>query len=75
MIFEAAREYGIDLAASYMIGDRWRDIEAGHAAGCATIFIDVGLSEKRPVADHTATDLGRAADIILFRPSVHSEAS
>jgi D-glycero-D-manno-heptose 1,7-bisphosphate phosphatase len=40
LILGAARERGIDLASSYMIGDRWRDVEAGTNAGCTTILID-----------------------------------
>ena len=31
---------------SYMVGDRWRDAEAGQRAGCKTIFIDYRLSGK-----------------------------
>ena len=48
MLLQAARELGIDLAKSYMVGDRWRDVAAGQAAGCSTFFIDYGYREKRP---------------------------
>ena len=48
MLFAGAKEFDVDLAASFMVGDRWRDIEAGIAAGCKTIFIDYGYDEKRP---------------------------
>lgn len=48
LIVRAARELDIDLSASFMIGDRWRDIEAGNAAGCASIFLDRRYAEKRP---------------------------
>ena len=41
-------ELGIDLAASFMVGDRWRDTDAGTAAGCRTIFIDRGYNERKP---------------------------
>ena len=40
LLLEAARDWGVDLASSYMIGDRWRDVEAGHGAGCMTILVD-----------------------------------
>ena len=40
MLEDAAREHGIDLARSVMVGDRWRDVDAGHHAGCATVLID-----------------------------------
>lgn len=46
MLLEAAREWSLDLGRSFMVGDRWRDIEAGKAAGCRTILIPGGYSEK-----------------------------
>lgn len=62
----AAGELGIDLGASWMIGDRWRDIEAGRAAGCRTIFIDYDYREERPNRpDHCVDSLAQAARIIL----------
>lgn len=48
MLLQAAREFDIDLKRSFMIGDRWRDVAAGQAAGCATFFIDCGYRERRP---------------------------
>ncbi len=48
MIFEAAFQIGIDLERSYMVGDRWRDIEAGQTAGCICYFIDHNYLEKKP---------------------------
>ena len=55
MLRRAARELGIELGQSWMVGDRWRDVDCGHAAGCRTIFIDRGL---RGGAE-TATRLSR----------------
>jgi D-glycero-D-manno-heptose 1,7-bisphosphate phosphatase len=67
LLLEAAQSYAIDLTASFMVGDRWRDVEAGRRAGCTTIFIDRGYSERQPAppADHTAPDLPAATDWIL----------
>lgn len=49
LLLEAAREYGINMGQSYMVGDRWRDVAAGQLAGCRTcFFIDYGYAEKRP---------------------------
>ena len=48
MMIEAARRWGIDLASSYLVGDRWRDVEAGQRAGCQPIFIDYGYRERQP---------------------------
>src|ERR1700722_4995529 len=66
MLLKAARELGIDLAQSWMVGDRWRDIDCGHAAGCKTVFIDRHYSEAlKQKPDFSARNLGEAADIIL----------
>jgi D-glycero-D-manno-heptose 1,7-bisphosphate phosphatase len=67
MIVNAAKEYGIDISQSYMIGDRWRDIECGQAAGCKTnFFIDYGYNEKKPEPPYTMVrNLGEAVQIIL----------
>ncbi|WP_020592369.1 HAD-IIIA family hydrolase [Kiloniella laminariae] len=48
LILTAAQKWDIDLESSILIGDRWRDIEAGIAAGCFSIFIDHGYVEKYP---------------------------
>jgi D-glycero-D-manno-heptose 1,7-bisphosphate phosphatase len=48
MFFAAARELGIDLSASFMVGDRRSDIEAGAAAGCRTVFVDLGYTVEKP---------------------------
>ncbi len=47
MLHEAAREWSLDLGECYMVGDRWRDIEAGKNAGCKTILIDRGYRERK----------------------------
>ncbi len=65
-LLAAARLHDIDLTASYMIGDRWRDTEAGQQAGCKTIFIDYGYEEKQPESvDFRVRSLIDAAQIIL----------
>jgi len=48
LLQQAAEEWSIDLSQSWMVGDRWRDIEAGQRAGCRTVFIDYGYAEKQP---------------------------
>lgn len=66
MLVAAAAEHGLDLSACLMVGDRWRDIEAGQNAGCATVFIDYGYDEKQPEScDIRARSLAEAADMIL----------
>jgi D-glycero-D-manno-heptose 1,7-bisphosphate phosphatase len=66
MLLRAARELGIDLTASWMVGDRWRDVDCGHAAGCRTIFIDYGYDEPlKALPDHRCASLKEAAELIL----------
>ncbi len=66
MILNAAERHGIDLAASWLVGDRWRDVHAGHAAGCRTIFVDYGYPQDQPAApDKVVTSLAEAAEFIL----------
>ena len=48
LLSKAAKDLGLDLANSYMVGDRWRDIAAGQAAGCRCFFVDHGYPEKSP---------------------------
>jgi D-glycero-D-manno-heptose 1,7-bisphosphate phosphatase len=50
LLVSAARDWNIALDASVMVGDRWRDVESGRRAGCKTVFIDNGYSERRPEA-------------------------
>jgi D-glycero-D-manno-heptose 1,7-bisphosphate phosphatase len=70
MLIDAARKHAIDLGASFMVGDRWRDVDAGEAAGCTTFFIDYGYDERRPTnPDYTVGSLLEASSIILTRIS------
>ena len=66
MLQQAADKLQIVLSQSYMVGDRWRDIDCGKRAGCKTVFIDWGYAEDlRERPDHRATNLLDAARIIL----------
>jgi D-glycero-D-manno-heptose 1,7-bisphosphate phosphatase len=67
MLLDSARELAISLADSYMVGDRASDIEAGRAAGCRTVFVDLGYtSELKPdSACFTVRSIREAADAIL----------
>lgn len=68
MLLRAAAKHKIDLSQSYMVGDRWRDVDCGAAAGCATIFIDRGYAEPlRKTPDATVANLKEAAAFILKR--------
>jgi D-glycero-D-manno-heptose 1,7-bisphosphate phosphatase len=67
LIKRAAQQYGIDLSQSFLIGDRWRDIDAGASAGCKTILIDRGYAERPPasIPDARVGSLPEAVDWIL----------
>lgn len=68
LIFDAARERGVDISRSYMIGDRGSDIEAGVRAQCAaTILVQTGTDDKKLTVepDFVAESLSDAADWIL----------
>jgi D-glycero-D-manno-heptose 1,7-bisphosphate phosphatase len=68
MLLDAAAKWGIDLGASYMVGDRAGDIEAGRRAGCrASVFIDRGYTnEPNPLGEAArVANLDRAVDWIL----------
>jgi D-glycero-D-manno-heptose 1,7-bisphosphate phosphatase len=68
LVLAAAAEHHIDLARSYVVGDRWRDVEAGRAAGCFTIFIDYSYKQDGPnFPDQVAKSLAEAAAFILGR--------
>ena len=52
MLKHAAQALDVDLDQSFMVGDRWRDVDCGHAAGCRTIFVDHGYSELLKKSPH-----------------------
>jgi len=67
-LLKAAGDYGIDLAGSWMIGDRDTDIECGKAAGTHTILVLIEESSKyrsSSCPDYTAENIQEAAKIIL----------
>lgn len=71
MLKKAAEKFGIDLKASFMVGDRTVDIETGKNAGCATILLksgEFGNDDKDAVkADYEADNLESAAKFIVSR--------
>lgn len=66
MLLDAAKHWSIDLKKSYMVGDRWRDVDAGVAAGCKAFFIESDIEEPRSKNSHVVvSSLLEAADSIL----------
>jgi len=69
MLLRAAEEHHLDLARSFMVGDRSGDIVAGAAVGCRTLLIDMPYSKSdRCNPDFRVADLLEAARIICNLP-------
>ena len=64
LLLAAASEYGIDLKNSCLIGDTWKDAEAGRRAGCAAILIDKPYNQG-VAADSRVNNLAEAAKLLL----------
>jgi D-glycero-D-manno-heptose 1,7-bisphosphate phosphatase len=76
MLIRAAARDGIDLSESFMIGDRWRDIEAGHRAGCRAILVGDGYAnELKAAPDVSVASLTEAAKWILAQSAEPQERS
>ncbi len=56
LLFQAKKKWNIDFTKSFMIGDRWKDIEAGEKAGCKTIFLDYKYDDIKPKKPSFVTD-------------------
>jgi D-glycero-D-manno-heptose 1,7-bisphosphate phosphatase len=72
MIRQAAAQLGLDVARSYVVGDRWGDVEMGRAAGAKAVLLNTGYAsgkDLRPgggaAADHVADNLAGAAGWII----------
>lgn len=66
MLLDAAKDWTLDLGRSFMIGDRWRDIGAGRAAGCTTILLGDGYGERHiEKPDAVVNSLYEATILIL----------
>lgn len=63
MIIESARKWDIDIESSFIIGDTWKDMEAGKSAGCTTILLDAPYNQDVK-SDHRINDIWEALKII-----------
>jgi D-glycero-D-manno-heptose 1,7-bisphosphate phosphatase len=68
MLLEAARQWSVDMSLSHMVGDRWKDIEAGKSAGCTTYWLPGGYIELAPESpDFVVGSLFEASQLIVER--------
>jgi len=66
MIYNAAKDLGLDLYSSFLVGDRWKDIQAGQAAGLTSFFIDNKYAERMPDQPYfSVNSLFEAVNLIL----------
>jgi D-glycero-D-manno-heptose 1,7-bisphosphate phosphatase len=82
LILQAARELDLNLERSYMVGDRWLDVNCGRAAGTQSVLVRTGYGrteellrrppdqEPTPIADN----LIEAVGWILGRPRRRASA-
>jgi D-glycero-D-manno-heptose 1,7-bisphosphate phosphatase len=75
LLLQAAERYAIELGSSFLIGDRWRDVDAGSAAGCRTVWIDYDYAERAPSTEPSARaeSLRAAVDWILAAAVDHGK--
>ena len=74
MLLDAAAELGVATGRSYMVGDRWSDVEAGRAAGCYTIKIERRWLNERPSRpDAVVRSLAAAVQHIVMREKLIAE--
>jgi len=75
MLQQAALDLDIDLAASFMIGDKLADVEAGIAAGCTSLLVLTGYGRSQlaglPAGVQAYSDLPAAAEAILAQDPTH----
>jgi D-glycero-D-manno-heptose 1,7-bisphosphate phosphatase len=66
LLLAATQKWNLDLPGAFLIGDRWSDVAAAHAAGCRAVLIDTPFSlAERCAPDHRAADITGAVDWIV----------
>lgn len=66
LLYFAANKYRISLTESYLVGDRWKDITAGQAAGCKCFFIDNKYDEKAPLLPYDKVESLNGASLKIM---------
>jgi D-glycero-D-manno-heptose 1,7-bisphosphate phosphatase len=70
MLVRSAPRFGVDVSRSFLIGDRWRDIDCAHAAGCTAVFIERGYREPLRAKPHIVVrSFTEAVEAVLKAPA------
>ena len=56
LLLQASKRWNVDLKKSFLVGDRWRDIQAGEKVGCTTIYLDYNYKDIKPKNPNFTTD-------------------
>ena len=56
LLLQARKKWNVDFKKSFIVGDRWRDIQAGKKVGCKTIFLDYKYKDIKPKNPDYVTD-------------------
>tara|TARA_B100000949_G_C13958736_1_gene316014 strand:- start:30 stop:560 length:531 start_codon:yes stop_codon:yes gene_type:complete len=56
LLLQASKKWDVNLKKSFIIGDRWRDIQAGEKVGCKTIFLEYNYIDIKPKNPNFITD-------------------
>ena len=73
MLLQAAADFSVDLARSFLVGDKRSDIEAGLAAGCQPILVETGYGadvESLPAEVPRVADLAAAVELIMTQKEI-----
>ena len=70
LLLEASKKWNVDFKKSFIVGDRWRDIQAGKKVGCKTIFLDYKYKEIKPKNPNFITDTLLNATYIIEKAKV-----
>ena len=70
LLLQASKQWDVNLKKSFIIGDRWRDVQAGEKVGCKTIFLDYKYKETKPEKPDFITDTLLNATYIIEKVKV-----
>ena len=70
LLLQASKKWDVNLKKSFIVGDRWRDIQAGEKVGCKTIFLEYNYKDIKPKNPNFITDTLLNATYIIEKTKV-----